>query len=77
MLILDKRKAVERMVALTASFEDASHDAGEGRPEPRRRTYQRVATYERRRAAEQAPAARRVAARARARAGQVGGMSTA
>jgi hypothetical protein len=79
MLILDKRKAVERMVALTTAAGAAfiAEEAEEGEPEPRRRTYQKIATYERRRASEYVPAARRVTARARGRPRHVGGMSTA
>lgn len=51
MLILDKRKAVERVVALTSALTQMSPACGP--PEtpavhPRVRTYRRIATYERR-----------------------------
>ena len=50
MLILDKQKAIERVVALAAGLVDANPEARPARPHAR--TYHRVATYERRPQAE-------------------------
>ena len=49
MLILDKQKAIERMVALTAEHDAGDVEPADGTPHARRR--QRVATFERRAAA--------------------------
>jgi hypothetical protein len=46
MLILDKQKAVERVVALTAGESEVASDPPAVAPHAR--TYQRIATYERR-----------------------------
>jgi hypothetical protein len=46
MLILDKQKAVARVVALTSGAAEAASDAPAVRAHAR--TYQRIATYERR-----------------------------
>ncbi len=54
MLILDKQKAVERMVALSSGEDAAGADQADDEPaavHARARTYQRIATYERRAAA--------------------------
>lgn len=46
MLILDKQKAVERVMALTSEVTEVAPDASSVRA--RVRTYQRIATFERR-----------------------------
>ena len=51
MLILDKQKAVERVMALTSGVTEATHAYGPREPSAVRahvRTYQRIATFERR-----------------------------
>lgn len=63
MLILDKRKAVERVMALMAAAPAA--DAGEETPQPHVRTYHRVAIYERRHPAPPLTPARRAERRRR------------
>jgi hypothetical protein len=70
MLILDKQKAVERIVALTADEAAPPQDEEPAVRKTHARTYHRVATYERRqepRAAEDGPAARRPAERRKRR----------
>jgi hypothetical protein len=54
MLILDKQKAVERMVALSSGEDVAGWNQPDDEPSSAHRharTYQRIATYERRAAA--------------------------
>lgn len=58
MLILDKQKAVEHMVALTAGEGIVAQPEGR-MTRPKGRTYHRVAQYERRIAAEGSPPPRR------------------
>ena len=74
MLILDKQKAVEQMVALTAKAEAVG--AEEGPAAARVRTHRKVATYERRRAAMNSAAAPPIP-QARRRARHAGGTSPA
>jgi hypothetical protein len=65
MLILDKQKAVERVVALIAGESEA---ASEGiPPQTHARTYQRIATFERRPYVPPAPMIRRGVERRRRR----------
>jgi hypothetical protein len=52
MLILDKQKAVEHIVALTAGVAETPAEQAEQSPRPRARTYHRIAVYERRPPAE-------------------------
>lgn len=64
MLILDKRKAVELVMALTGSSDGLLPAAGQ--PRPHARTYHRIATYERRpQAVIASPATRRAERRKR------------
>jgi hypothetical protein len=74
MLILDKAKAVEQMVALTAKAEAVGTE--EGPPVAGARTRRTVATYERRRAAMSSAAAPPLAP-ARRRTRHAGGTSPA
>jgi len=69
MLILDKQKAVERMVALTTG--GAAAEPEQSAVRVRGRSYQRVATYERRPAAA-APAPHGRSERRRRRSAQTG-----
>jgi hypothetical protein len=63
MLILDKQRAVERVVALTAGVMEAPADAPAVHTHAR--TYQRIATYERRAHVTPAPLRRGVERRRR------------
>jgi hypothetical protein len=74
MLILDKHKAVEQMVALTAKAEAVSSE--EGPAAAGVRTHRKVATYERRRAAMNS-AAEPPPTQVRRRARHAGGTSPA
>ena len=65
MLILDKQKAVERVVALTAG--EPQVEAEEAVVHAHARTYQRIATYERRPYAAPTPMMRRSIERRRRR----------
>jgi hypothetical protein len=63
MLILDKRKAVEHVMALITTASDASAEvaadaSADDAPKVHVRTYQRVAAYERRAAAAPVPVRR-------------------
>ena len=66
MLILDKQKAIERVVALTAGLVNGVSPEVE-QPRPHARTYQRIATYERRPMAVPIVMGRRSAERRRIR----------
>lgn len=74
MLILDKQKAVERVVALTSAAAEPPPEAPAVHTHAR--TYQRIATYERR-AHIGVPAARRVIERRRRRMRLLAGPSPA
>lgn len=74
MLILDKQKAVERVVALTSGVTEAIPEAPAVHAHAR--TYQRIATYERRPHVG-VPAARRVIERRRRRMRLLAGPSPA
>lgn len=63
MLILDKQRAVERVVALTAGVIETPSDAPAVHTHAR--TYQRIATYERRARVAPAPLRRGVERRRR------------
>ncbi len=74
MLILDKQKAVERVVALTAG--EPQVETEQIAVHAHARTYQRIATYQRRAHVVAAPL-RRVVERRRRRMRLVGGVSPA
>jgi hypothetical protein len=66
MLILDKQKAVERVMALTSGeMEPAPGDGPREASAARVRTYQRIATFERRARATPAPLRRSIERRRR------------
>jgi hypothetical protein len=66
MLILDKQKAVERVMALTSGVTEATPSGGPQEASAVRvRTYQRIATFERRARAAPAPLRRSIDRRRR------------
>ena len=73
MLILDKQKAVERVMALTGGVIEVAPESGAVIPHAR--THQRIATYERR--VHAVPASPRRVAERRRRAGQASEQSPA
>ena len=75
MLILDKQRAVERVVALIAG--EPQFEAEETVVHAHARTYQRIATYERRPYVAPGPMTRRIVERRRRRMRLVGGVSPA
>ena len=76
MLILDKQRAVERVVALMSGATEAAPEAPAVHAHAHARTYQRIASYERR-AHVGVPPARRVIERRRRRMRLLAGPSPA